>query len=224
MIAECKVCICTVQCKRLVTFVNHCLACCKELFPCSRRSSDTAVIKDIFVVEDTAYLRLLCNAGKESCPACSYVIKAFEALCIIAWCCCHIGQIIAEIFVNLSNSGVVIFKDVDLFARLQCCLDDCVDITAFPFNIDGCACLLWESFCCFFNYDCLRLSGTPHRPECQFYAAVICCTVCCRSFFLCCRRLLCGSFFFGRCFLCRSFCCRRFLSGCRCFCLSASCK
>ena len=37
--------------------------------------------------------------------------------------------------------------------------DDGVDVTALPLDINGCACFLLESICCFLDYLALRLCG-----------------------------------------------------------------
>ena len=185
MVTKGEICVCAVKSQGLIAFVNHGLACCKELIPCGG-NGDSAVIEDILVVEHAAYLRLLCYTGKESCPLCCNFIEACIAGCVIVSCLSHICKVIAVIFVVLCDSGIVIFEDINLLIGFQSCLDDGVDVTALPLDINGCACLLLESICCFLDYLALRLCGVPHRPHCQCNAAVICCSA------FCCRFSSCG--------------------------------
>src|SRR5699024_1067016 len=70
---------CAVKSKRLNGVVVYFLAYIKELCP-SSRSFHASLIEQILILVHTAYVRLLCDTRKETCPLCTAVIEDSEAV------------------------------------------------------------------------------------------------------------------------------------------------
>ena len=202
--------ICTIESQRLIAFVLHGLAGSHELVPCCR-SSDAAVIKDIFIIEHAAYRWLLGNTWKESGPFSRLIVEYSVALVSVSGCLCHICQISNIIDIVLGDSGVVVFKHIELFLSFQCGREDVLGFTAFPLELNLGSGFSLESLCSLLKCLSLRLIVCPHGPVCKFNTFVLLVSLsrgwCCSCF---------AGLGFGSC-CCRSFC------WCLCwFCIVAS--
>ena len=173
MVVEVEVCVSTVQRQRLIAVVLNGLADGQELVPSLRGLGDAAGIENILVVEDTADLGLLYDGVQIAGPLFGLIIEASIAEVIITDSVCHLCQVVGVGGVSVTDTVVVILKDVQLFAGFQSGRNQGVDIAAFPLDVDVCASFSLESVGGGLNCICLNLTGRPHGPHGQLNALVL---------------------------------------------------
>ena len=162
MIVEVEVCVSTVQRQRLIAVVLQGLADGQELVPGLGGLGDAAGLESVLVIEDTADLGLLYDGVQVASPLFGLIIEASIAEVIITDSVCHLCQVVGVGGVSVTDTVVVILKDVQLLAGLQSGRNQGVDIAAFPLDVDVCAGFSFESVGGGLNCICLNLTGRPH--------------------------------------------------------------
>ena len=162
---ESKIAVCAVLGNRSYAGIFQFLAYIQKLNPCLRFCCNACFLKSVLIVEDTTYLRLLYNRVQIAFPCNYLIIQTRITKTVIVHSCCHIGQVICIIPINIGDTLIVIFEDIKLVISFQRSGQNLVDVTPLPFNVNLHTRLLFKSISRFLNHQCLGFAGCPHRPH-----------------------------------------------------------